>query len=66
MYIKPKDIPGNCNARLYIGDDCGDGRATMICGLEKNHEGLHKEEYQSCCGGMVTVTWEYDEREEEE
>lgn len=58
----PKDVPGKCNARLYIGDDFGDNHATMRCGLPPGHRGFHREEY-SAYGGRVRVSWEKDERE---
>lgn len=31
-----------CKAELHIGDDFGDNRATMICELQKGHEGKHR------------------------
>ncbi len=64
MFGKPEDVEGECNAHLYIADDHGDNEATMRCSLPKGHEGLHKEEYKS--NGKVIITWEKDEREQEE
>lgn len=31
MYGEPEDVDGECNARLYIGDNYGDNHATMRC-----------------------------------
>lgn len=62
---EPEDVPGDCNARLYIGDNFGDGHATMRCGLPASHEGLHCETYSARNGGQVTVTWEKCERQAE-
>lgn len=61
----PEDVAGECNARLYIGDDYGDNHATMRCGLFPSHEPPHKEVFERR-GGMVTVTWDHDERSEDE
>lgn len=33
MFGPPEDKPGECNARLFIGDDFGDNTTTMRCGL---------------------------------
>lgn len=62
----PKDKPGECNAHLYIGDDYGDNRATMRCQLEAKHVGSHEEKYTSHTKGEVVVTWEIDERQDED
>ncbi len=62
--FKLEDIYGNCNAHLYIGDDYADNHATMVCDLEEGHDGLHQEQYKSSSGGLVTVTWENDDRRE--
>jgi len=53
------DVPGQCNAHCYIGDNYGDGSATMRCALEPNHEGCHKEIFRD---GTCILTWEKDER----
>ena len=66
MHGEPEDVDGECNARLYVGDDFGDNHATMRCELEPGHEGPHKEAYTQTLGGEVVVTWENDERVEEE
>ena len=64
MFGPPKDVEGECNARLHIGDDYGDNCATMRCGLSPGHEGLHREEHGET-GNPVVVTWVKDEREDE-
>ena len=61
MWGEPKDADHECNARLFISDNYGDGTATMRCQLAPNHDGLHKEEFMRE-GGTVTVTWVVDER----
>jgi hypothetical protein len=58
---EPKDVDGECNARLYIADNFGDSHATMRCQLPSGHEGPHKEEYKHY-GKPVIVTWEGDDR----
>jgi hypothetical protein len=62
-------MTGECNAKLYIGDNFGDGVATMRCSLPEGHEGLHTESFQRANPsdlegpkGPVKVTWEHDER----
>jgi hypothetical protein len=60
----PKDVPGECNARLHIGDDYGDNRATMRCGLTPGHVGAHREEFERRKKPVV-VTWFGCCREEE-
>jgi hypothetical protein len=70
MYGPPKDIPGLCNARLYIGDDFGDNRATMLCQLPPGHTGPHREDYNTTNphgpgSGTVTIEWTRDEREDD-
>lgn len=61
MYGEPEDGDGQCNARLFIGDNYGDNTATMCCQLAPSHDGLHKEEFDRE-GGKVTITWVTDER----
>ena len=56
----PKDVDGECNATLCIGDDYGDNCATMRCQLKPGHDGLHKE-----TNNRFTVTWLSDDRESE-
>jgi hypothetical protein len=60
MFGSPKDVEGECNAWLFIGDDYGDNHATMRCQLPKDHDGPHKEVYKRK-GTDVTVTWEGDD-----
>jgi hypothetical protein len=59
MFGEPKDIDGECNARLFLGDNYGDNHATIRCQLFPDHEGLHQEQ---CRDGTVTITWVADER----
>lgn len=62
---EPNDVPGQCNARLYIGDDYGDNTATMRCQLAPDHQGPHTESFtreEEDEGGFVCITWERDER----
>lgn len=56
------DVPGQCNAHLYIGDDFGDNSATIRCQLPFGHEGAHIEKFSRGEGAAVTVTWDKDER----
>lgn len=58
---EPKPVEGKCNARLHIGDNYGDGHATMLCGLDPAHDGLHKEVWDSSHSGRVTITWEHED-----
>jgi hypothetical protein len=62
MWGPPKDVEGECNARLHIGDDYGDNRATMRCHLPEGHEGDHREKYlfdeeDPKAAHNVTITW---------
>lgn len=45
MYGKSEDVPGECNAHLYIADDYGDNSGTMRCQLPEGHELPHREEF---------------------
>jgi len=65
MYGHPEDVDGKCNAELHIYDDYGDGRATMKCQLDPNHEGDHREEFKKR-DKPVTVTWSGCCRKEDE
>jgi hypothetical protein len=62
MFGEPPDTDDACNARLFIGDNYGDGTATMRCQLPPNHGELHREQFERK-GGTVTITWVADERE---
>lgn len=62
MYGMPKDVEGQCNAHLYIGDDFGDNKATMRCELIKGHSGNHKEVFRD---GKAVIEWEINERIDE-
>lgn len=61
MYGPPKDVEGECNARLILADDYGDGRCTVRCPLEPGHDGPHKEEFKRSRKPVV-ITWHKDER----
>ena len=63
MFGEPDDVDGECNARLFVGDCYGDNHATMRCQLAPEHDGLHREVYNSGKAGEVTVTWEHNARE---
>jgi len=63
--MRPEDVPGECNARLYIGDDHGDNRATMRCTLPEGHESRHQESWaedEKLGAHHCTVTWLGDDR----
>lgn len=55
----PDDVEGECNARLYIGDDYGDNHATMRCSLHAGHEGSHQETWRN---GACRLEWDGDDR----
>ena len=61
MFGEPEDTEDECNARLFIADNYGDGTATMRCQLPLGHVGLHQEQFDRK-GGPVTITWTADER----
>ena len=63
MFGRPKDIEGECNAHLYLGDDWGDNVCTIRCQLPKGHRGLHKERGR-LLENPFTITWYKDERNE--
>jgi hypothetical protein len=56
MFGPQPDVPGECNARLYIGDDYGDNYATIRCQLKPGHGGPHGEEYE-VQDKPVVITW---------
>ena len=62
MFGEPQDEEGECNARLFIGDNYGDNSATIRCQLAPDHDGVHREQFERE-GGAVTITWVVDERE---
>jgi len=65
MFGPPKNVEGECNARLSIADDYGDNAATMRCQLAPGHDGPHQETYDAGYHGTntVVITWEKDSRE---
>ena len=65
MMGPPKDVDGECNVRLSIGDDYGDNQATIRCQLPPGHDGPHRECYNAGYHGdvnNVTITWDKDTR----
>ena len=62
MQGKPRDVPGQCNAHLYIADDYGDNTSTMRCQLPDGHDGRHHEMFVRQ-GEPVDVYWAVDEKE---
>ena len=62
---EPDDVPGDCNARLYIADNFGDNHATMRCQLPEGHEGQHRESFTKMDEGACIVQWERDGRHDE-
>ena len=65
MYGTPEDVPGECNAHLYLADDYADNHATLRCQFSKGHDGPHQETFERQ-DKPVTITWHIDERPEEE
>ena len=64
MWGPPKDVEGECGARLFVADDYGDNSATLRCGLEPGHEGLHMEKYDAGdedSPNKVSITWAKDQ-----
>ena len=61
MFGAPKDVDGDCNARLFLGDDYGDNVCTIRCALAPNHNGLHEERFERGEGPAI-IQWEIDER----
>ena len=59
MFGPPKDVEGECNARLYLSDDYGDALCTIRCKLKPGHEGKHSEFFER--RGLVTIEWDHDE-----
>ena len=66
MFGRSKDVEGECNARLSIGDDEGDNAATIRCKLPLGHDGQHQESYNAGYHGdvnNVTISWDKDTRD---
>ena len=61
MYGEPKDVPGECNAHLYIADNHGDNHATIRCMRKKGHTGKHTKNYGVDDGNPVTIEWVQDQ-----
>ncbi len=61
---EPKDVEGQCNAHLHIGDDYGDNHGTMRCHLAPNHQDAYHEETYMSDEQEVTIRWKLDERNE--
>jgi hypothetical protein len=64
MLGPPKDVDGECNARLFLSDDYGDNDCTIRCRLSPNHDGPHEENFKRG-GEPVKITWVFDERKDE-
>jgi hypothetical protein len=62
VFGEPADKDGECNARLFLGDNYGDGTTTIRCPLAPDHEGVHQKQFERS-GHPVTITWVVDERE---
>ena len=62
MFGPPKDVEGECNARLYLADDWGDNGCTMRCSLPTGHDGEHQESFERSNGNKVLIHWAMDER----
>ena len=45
MFGPPKDVEGQCNEWLELGDQYGDGTCIVRCQLPKGHEGPHEERF---------------------
>ena len=58
---EPEDVPGECNARVFIADNHGDNHVTMRCQLSLGHKGRHRETFGRV-GNLVHVAWKKDER----
>ena len=59
MFGPPKDVQGECNARMVIGDDSGDYDCTFRCVLSANHGGQHFEFVK----GKARLYWSAEECE---
>ena len=58
----PKDVEGECNARLFLADDHGDNGTTFRCQRRPGHAHGHRERFPQPGGnGTVTVFWPIDE-----
>lgn len=60
----PRDVDGECGARLYVADDYGDGECTIRCSLKPHHEEPHRQTWNrdgAGRAGVVVVTWRNDE-----
>lgn len=62
---EPEDVPGECNAHLYIADNFGDNHATIRCQLPLGHPDNHEESFWRD-GERVIIQWKHDEREKED
>ena len=65
MLGPPKDVKGECNARLFLGDDYGDNECTCRCMLKPGHTGPHEERFErgpSEKKNEVKIIWTVDEK----
>jgi len=65
MWGPPKDVEGECNAHMYLGDDYGDNRCTMRCNLPEGHDGPHQETFMRY-EQPVVILWHVDEKKKEQ
>jgi hypothetical protein len=64
---EPLDVDGECNARLYIGDNYEDNHVTMRCSLQPKHEGLHAVKIiRDGQDEPITISWSNDEHDNED
>jgi hypothetical protein len=57
MSYIPRDIVGECNAHLYLGQHVGNPPITMRCQRKLGHMGKHKEDFR-----RGKIKWDKDER----
>lgn len=63
-YNDDPDQSNQCNARLYLADDCGDNHATIRCHLFPGHGGPHSESFERLHNhNKVAIMWTVDERD---
>lgn len=63
MFGHTEDVKGECNARLYCGDDFGDNETTFRCQLKPKHKGKHCEKFSQpwVKYAEVIIKWDVDE-----
>ena len=58
-YLELRDVPGECNARVYLRDEFEDERIEIRCRLPAGHEGEHRVECHTV--GNALIVWDTDE-----